>query len=438
MNRHPRAQTVAVLLVAVSVGAGCGGGSSEKPAPGGSSSPGGVRLEFWHTRRGDQEKSLQAICDEYEKATPGVEIEPVYQGTYGELNKKTRAAIQAKSLPDLSVAYEDHVSEYMANQVIRPLDDLIADSEVGLSEEERKDIPEQYMAANRYARFNNQLLSFPFTKSNLVMYYNRSLMEKAGLKTPPKTWGEFEQQAAAITKANGKPAYVFSADASTLDGMIYSYGGKILDPKSGKTHFDEPATVRLLEMLQRMAKAGTLQLASGDDAGNLFIGQAAAFGTDTSASRAYFEIQIDKTFDWDITMIPHAEGAEPATVMYGPNVILFKSTPEQEREAWKFVRYFTSPPVTARWARETGYLPVRKSAVEQPEMQQFYQQNARARHVYEILPMAKPEPNVVGWQEVRKLLEDTARSVITAGTSPAAAAVDLKKKADAALAASAQ
>lgn len=435
MNALTRASGVAALLLAAAFGAGCGEKSTE---PGGIPASSRIRVEFWHTRRGDQEKCLQSICEEYERSTPGIDIEPVYQGSYGDLNKKTRAAIQAKSLPALSVAYEDHVSEYMANAVIRPLDDLVSDPEIGLSPEDLKDIPEQYLASNRFARFDNKLLSFPFTKSNLVLYFNRSLLQKAGLKTPPKTWSEFEQQAAVVSKATGKPAYAFSADASTFDGMIYSQGGKILDPATGKTRFHEPATVRLLELLQRMSRSRTLQLAGGDDAGNLFIGQSAAFVTDTSASRAFLEAQIGSSFEWDITMIPHAEGVEPATVMYGPNVILFKSSPAQEREAWKFVKHFTSPAVTARWARETGYLPVRRSAVDQPEMKRFYQENPRALHVYEILPMAKPEPNVVGWQEVRKLIEDTARSVVTGGAAPASAAAELTKKADAALRASAQ
>ena len=44
--------------------------------------------------------------------------------------------------------------------------------------------------------------------------------------------------------------------------------------------------------------------------------------------------------------------------MYGANICIFKSTPEKEMAAWRFINHFTSPPVTARWATQTGYLPV--------------------------------------------------------------------------------
>jgi hypothetical protein len=72
--------------------------------------------------------------------------------------------------------------------------------------------------------------------------------------------------------------------------------------------------------------------------------------------------------------------------------------------------------------------------LELPEMKEFYAKNPRALHVYEALSVAKGEPNVIGWQEVRDLLEDAARKVVTAGTAPRAAAVDLKRKADQTLA----
>jgi ABC-type glycerol-3-phosphate transport system substrate-binding protein len=399
------------------------------------SGPSGVvRLQFWHTRRGGQEKTLRSICDEFHRANPGVEIVPEYQGSYDDLNRKVRASIQGKRLPALTVAYESHVTEYMANGVVRALDDLVKDAQAGFSKEELADIPEQYVASNRFRQFNNQLLSFPFTKSNLVMYYNQSLLRKAGFQEPPKTWAEFEQQAAAVTTQTGKPAWVFDADPSTLDGMIYSQGGDVLAPEGARTLFDQPPAVKAFELLQRMAKAKQVTEVAGDDTGPLFANQNCAFLLGSSSGRTNLETLVGSKFEWDVAVIPHAEGVKPVTVMYGPNVCIFKSTPEQERAAWKFVKYFVSPPVTARWARESGYLPVRKSAVDLPEMKAFYEKNPRARHVYDVLPMAKGEPNVVGWQEVRKELETAARTVMGGRIAPSDAAGALKKKADQTLA----
>lgn len=431
MNARGAARLTPILFTPLLL-AGCLSGTPRtgNTAQGTGASAGKTTLQFWHTRRGSQEKALKAICEEFERQNPGVELEPRYQGNYGELNKKIRASAQAKSLPALTVAYEDQVAEYMKSGVVLPLDSLVTDSTNGMSAEDLADIPALYLNGNRYPQFGGQLLSFPFTKSNLVLYYNRSLMAKAGIQGPPKTWSELEKQSAAITAVTGRPAFAFSSDASTLDGMIYSFGGEVLADDGKHTLFDQPATVKVLELLQRMAKAKTLVEASGDDTSSMFGSQLCAFTLNTSAGRVSMEERVKDSFDWDLSIIPHADGVSPVTVMYGPNVCIFKGQPEAEAAAWKFVKYWVSPAVTARWARDTGYLPVRKSATALPEMQEFYRKNPRAWHVYEVLAHAKGEPTVLGWGEVRSELEKTASRVTGLGTSPAAAAVELKKASD--------
>lgn len=417
------------LLAGVVALPGCGGVREARV-----SAAAGKRLEFWHTRRGDQEQALRGICDEYNRTHPGVTIVPVYQGSYDELNKKLRASILAHAVPALAVAYEPQVAEYAANNALRPLDDLVRDPKVGLTKADLADIPPQYLAANRYVQYRNQLLSFPFTKSNLVLFYNKSLLQKAGIRNPPRTWSEFEQQAAAVSKQTGRPAVHWDHDASTLDGMIFSQGGQLLTADGKHTLFDQPGTVRTLELLQRLQKSRCLVQASGDEGTALVTSQRVAFSFGSTATRATMERLIGNKFDWDVAVIPHADAVKPVTVMYGPNVCIFRSAPDAEREAWSFVKFFISPPITARWARETGYLPIRKSAVSLPEMKAFYARNPRAQRVYQILSVAKPEPNVVGWQEVRGLLSGASRAVLSGGATPQAAAADLKRKADAVLA----
>lgn len=418
--------TLGLLLLA-----GCPRREDASSSASGGGSGGRVRVTFWHTRRGEMLKVLEGICKEFNKTSTTSEIVPEYQGGYDDLNKKIQAVIEAKSPPALAVAYESHVSEYMARGVVRPLDDLVKDKEIGLTDAELADIPQQYLESNRFRQYGNQLLSFPFTKSNLLLYYNQSLLEKAGLKGAPATWDEFESQAATLTKVIGKPALVFTSDPSTLDGMIFSHGGGVLAEDGVHTLFDQPPAIRTFELLQRMANAKTvLSVDRPDDVTGLFTGQQCAFVLDSSSGRAALEGMIGDRFKWDVAPTPHAQGTPPATVMYGPNICVFKGTPEQEREAWKFVKYFVSPEVTSGWARDTGYLPIRKSVVELPEMKEFYDKHPRARKIYDMLQIAKPEPNVVGWQEVRELLRTASRSVLTAGADPARAAAELKKKAD--------
>lgn len=405
------------------------------PAPRPAAAQGGrLALPFWHTRRGDQEKLLEALCAEYNAANPGVEVQPQYQGSYDDLLKKVRASILSRSLPALSVAYESHVVEYAANQAVLPLDRLVKDPRLGFSKAELADIPPVYVSSNRFPQYGNQLLSFPFTKSTMVLYYNRTLLRQAGFRKPPATWEEFERQAAALTKRIGQPAYAFDVDPSTLNGLLHAHGGTPLTADGRQSRFDQPPMVRLLERLRRMMEARTLRTIGGSEQAQVFASQRCAFVFSTSAALAPVDELVQSRFEWNVALPPHAAGVKPVTILYGPNVCVFRSTPERERAAWQFIRWFVSPPVTARWSRETGYLPVRGAAVRLPEMQAYYRKNPRALNVYRMLPHARPEPNAVGWQEIRRYLSDAARAATGRGTSAGAIAVELKRKADQALA----
>ena len=66
--------------------------------------------------------------------------------------------------------------------------------------------------------------------------------------------------------------------------------------------------------------------------------------------------------EWGMAPIPQADPAHPHTTLFGPNITVFRTTEDQQRTAWGFIKYFTSAKVSVRWALATGYLPIRKSA----------------------------------------------------------------------------
>jgi ABC-type glycerol-3-phosphate transport system substrate-binding protein len=391
-------------------------------------------LEFWHTRTQDDAKALEAIVADFNQANPDAEVKAQYQGTYPQLFQKVTASIQTQQLPTLAVAYESMIADYMAANIIAPLDPFLKDPKHGLSPESLADIFPAYLQTNRFPQFNDQLLSFPFTKSNLMLYYNKDLLKKAGFTAPPATWEEFETQCRAVKQQTGKPVWALDIDPSTIDGIIFSYGGELLSPDRKQTLFDGPASVRTFELLDRLFKAGLAYQVTRDDLANEFTGANAPFILSSSTQRPQIEQQIGSQFDWDLAILPHASGVEPVTVMYGANICVFKSTPERQTAAWRFIQYFTSPEITARWATQTGYLPVRKSAVEQPVLKEFFTANPRARRAFDILPYARPEPNIAGWQEVRDLISEAVTAVINKQQGPTEAARTLKQKADAVIA----
>jgi multiple sugar transport system substrate-binding protein len=90
--------------------------------------------------------------------------------------------------------------------------------------------------------------------------------------------------------------------------------------------------------------------------------------------------------------------------------------------------------VTALWATETGYLPVRKSALNEEPYKTFAHAHPRNRAAFDVISIARPEPNLAGWQEIRKHLDRAETSVVTGLKTAAEAAAELTEKSNKVLA----
>ncbi|HEW92390.1 MAG TPA: extracellular solute-binding protein, partial [Thermotogaceae bacterium] len=58
---------------------------------------------------------------------------------------------------------------------------------------------------------------------------------------------------------------------------------------------------------------------------------------------------------------PYPTGGQPATNMGGEQIFIFKTNPEKEEAAWKFIKWFTSTPIQVEWDKATGFIPVKDS-----------------------------------------------------------------------------
>ena len=374
-----------------------------------------VTITFWHTQTGNNAEVLNKIIADFEAANPNITIDAQNQGSYTDVYKKSIAAINGGGLPDLSVAYESFVSEYQTANVVLPLEEYINSSKYGLSEQDIKDFYPVYIAGNQYAEYNNQMLSFPFTKSALAMYYNADKLKEAGL-TPPKNWDEFVADCKKFT--GDVKGYAINVDASTFNGAVYSNGGTLINDDRTSWAFNGPAGVKFLRDIADMVKSGcAYQIAKSNDDQAAFGEGKVVFTLGSTSGLSYYKSAVDKgaKFNWNIAIIPQGDNnGPPVTTGYGGNVTLFKSNaPEKELAAWLFAKYFASTEVSARWSTATGYLPVRKSSADtQVVKDQFQKLPPYQVAVTEIQQYARPETSVRGTQDTRTFIQDAWAAII--------------------------
>ena len=425
MGGHTRViRKYGALLAALMVAAG---GCSSKNGGAGSGA-GRLKIVFWHTQTDDNARALAELVRRYNATNRlGVTVEALYQGNYDDIFRKTMAAVQGGKLPDIAVAYESMVAEYMRAGVVLPLDDLV-NGPNGLSKQDLKDIEPAFLATNRFPQFGNKLLSFPFTKSVLVMYSNLDALRAAGFSQPPKTWSEFWRAARAVTKRDpsggpGVRGLIISANASTIDGWFYSNGGRLLTPDRKRVLFNEPPCVEVFSGIRSLVDAGAAYLTQERDYQMEFGAGRGVLFCGSSTQRNYFREAVAGKFGWAISNIPQRDPKHPITVLYGANLAIFRSNPQRQAAAWDFVKWLSQKEQTAFWAIRSSYMPIRRSVANMPEMLEAWKKDPQGKQAFDVIRYAVPEPNVRGWQDVRTYLEEALQAVVS-GTDSAKGALD--------------
>src|SRR5262249_48143350 len=71
--------------------------------------------------------------------------------------------------------------------------------------------------------------------------------------------------------------------------------------------------------------------------------------------------------------------------------ILSKSSDEKKLAAMKFIAFATSPETTTFWSQQTGYMPVRVSAVQSKAMEDYFKDNPNFKTAVDQLPKAQAQ-----------------------------------------------
>jgi multiple sugar transport system substrate-binding protein len=384
-----------------------------------------VTLTFYHTQTGPNAEKLAAIIKNFEAKNPNIKINAEFQDGYTNLYKKLLTSIASGQWPDMSVAYPNQISEYQQANAVIPLDDYITSEKYGLTKAEIDDFVESYLAESRYyPEYGNKYLSFPFTKSLLVMYYNEDALAAAGQKVPT-TWDEFKAVCAAVTKGDQKCLSI-SVSASTFNGFLYTRGSKIISDDAKTWQMNQPAGVESLQLYEDLIKSGQAIWAQKANADQQDFGAGrAVFTMGSTSGIPFYDREVAGKFKWGIANLPHAASVQPVTVLYGASMAVFKSTPEKQLAAWQFIKYFSSPEVTADWGPASGYMPIRKSAlIEKSVTDKIAQFPAYGVAVNQISPTAKPETSNIGTQDMRDSVESAITSILADPNKSVKAALD--------------
>jgi len=263
----------------------------------------------------------------------------------------------------------------------------------------------------------------PFNRSVPILYWNRDRFQRAGIAGPPKTWSQLAALAPRLTQDGpGGKTYGFMPINQWwfFQAMTWSNGGEMLSPDMKRAAFATEPAAAGLKLWSDLIGHGWAQVRTGpteflqtiqdfvNEKTAMYWGSAADMGAVAAAK-----------FDWRAALSPAFEGKPLVVPQGGANaVIMAKISPERQQAAWEFIQWWTSPAEAAYWSRETGYVPVVKKALEDPDFKAFLKANPNHAVPIEELAYTRAAPPSPQYFQVLQLVQ-RAQSEISSNRAPA-------------------
>lgn len=358
---------IALSLVLLTTGLGCAGLSAQEKAQ-----VKAITLNYWTVF--DDVDALQALATQYKQQRPYVTIN-IRQLRYDEIDKLFTNALADDVAPDIISVHARLMRHYQARLAPMPAQVKVTKltQTGGLKKElqvtsETFNMPTAAAVKRDYvsavaadAVVGTQVFGLPLSMDTLAIYYNKDLLDKAGVPEPPKTWEEFLAAVKAGTKYD-------------RDGKIIQSGVALGTGKNIDNSFDILSAL-MMQNGVNMSAGGRASFADGADKagpGHPSL-QALNFYTDfarpnkeayawnetfTNAFESFVRSQsvfyVGFAYDYnrlksrapemslEVIPLPQLAPASPVnTANFWLQSVVKKS--KHQNEAWDFVRFIGQP-----------------------------------------------------------------------------------------------
>jgi sn-glycerol 3-phosphate transport system substrate-binding protein len=287
--------------------------------------------------------------------------------------------------------------------------------------------------------------------STLVLLYNKQAFTRAGLdpEKPPATFEEIRAASEKIVSTGAAKAGLALKSAPEYPeqwlakaGQTYVNNGNGRERRATKVTFDNQAGLDVYTWLSSMvndklaiatANEGfnhLLAVANGDAA--MSIESSAALGTILGVLGNYPSVTLGTG------AFPGPQGEGGVLVGGAALFVVNKSPPAKQEAAWRFAKFLNEPESQATLSVGTGYVPIRKSAIDLAPVKQRWAQVPGFKVAYDQLlagaiNAATAGPVIGDYTGVRKAVEDALQAMLTTGTPPKQALDRAAQRANAAI-----
>ncbi len=230
-----------------------------------------------------------------------------------------------------------------------------------------------------------KILGVPWNNDTRFFFYNKAMLDKAGIANPPKTWNEVVEQSQKL-KGAGITQYPIAeywnqewALANSVAFYLYSFGANYFD-ENGNITINKPEAVAALQFMSDMLQKDKIVNPSSvtlsqEAAADLFYRGSSAFffqGPPSTYSYANDPTKSKVVGDVKVAEWLPAQSSQFQTTLTLPEAFAIPKASKNKKAAWSYIQYMISEQRDKERALDIGSLPLFKNLYTDPQLTKLY------------------------------------------------------------------
>jgi multiple sugar transport system substrate-binding protein len=321
----------------------------------------------------------KVLIREFNKRYPDIEVKYVYV-PYSEYLQTLLQQAVSGTLPDLIYVDNPWVPQLIEAGILRDITDYVM-QDLG------QDFWLDFFPGHRLVTSkNNRIYALQVHTNNLALFYRESLLKKAGVEQPPRTWDDLLEACKKIKENLGIYGIIFYGGADEagtwqFEPFLWSNGGSLLEP-------DRPESIEALEFVARLVKEryaprDVVNLKDQGDESIWFINGQVAMMINGNWEFGWHLTPdvLEKLGDVKVAPFPVPEEDMVSAVLPFGGECVAITTPDNEKAkyAWELVKIWFKEKLDEYYEKWTGHIPTlasyaQKIAQKRPEFRVFIEQ----------------------------------------------------------------
>ena len=331
-------------------------------------------ISLWHWMT-DRQEAFEELAKKYEEQT-GVKVKIDLYAPSDTYTQRIIASAQAKVLPDIYgiLDKKEIFSAFIKNDFVADLTDEFVKNDG----EWQKDIFPKALDVNRFKEGNVYgvkpgIYGVPIDVTNIQMLYNKTLLEKAGIKKAPKTFDEFIAAIEALKRIGVQGLVSGWGELWMIDCFASNYAfnimgeEKVMKTFKGEVPYTDPDWIKVFTIFKTLREKGGfiegIVTKPNKDAEQDFALERAAFTFNGSWGVNVYK-DMNPNLQYGTMLPPAINTVSPMRIWGGAgSSFVINNASSKKDKAIAFLKWLTSPEQQAFLSEKTENLPSSRKAL---------------------------------------------------------------------------